>query len=61
VVLAPEQLRGRYLGVYQLSWSIGSAIAPALLTALLGAGAALPWVFLTAISLLAVPLVLGLG
>ncbi|CDR13488.1 MFS transporter [Streptomyces iranensis] len=60
VVMAPEHLRGRYLGVYQMSWSVGGAFAPALLTALLEGGAALPWVFLTAISLLAVPLVLGL-
>ncbi|MFH8680309.1 MFS transporter [Streptomyces lydicus] len=60
VVMAPEQLRGRYLGVYQLSWSVGGAAAPALLTALLEGGAALPWVFLTTISVLAVPLVLGL-
>ncbi|MEU9486051.1 MFS transporter [Streptomyces decoyicus] len=60
VVMAPEHLRGRYLGVYQLSWSVGGAVAPALLTALLEGGAALPWVFLTAISVLAVPLALGL-
>ncbi|WP_326622398.1 MFS transporter [Streptomyces decoyicus] len=60
VVMAPEHLRGRYLGVYQLSWSVGGAVAPALLTALLAGGAALPWVFLAAISVLAVPLVLGL-
>ncbi|MFE2699953.1 MFS transporter, partial [Streptomyces mirabilis] len=45
VVMAPEHLRGRYLGVYQLSWSVGGAVAPALLTALLEGGAALPWVF----------------
>ncbi|MGX7761324.1 MFS transporter [Streptomyces angustmyceticus] len=60
VVMAPEHLRGRYLGVYQLSWSVGGAVAPALLTALLEGGAALPWVFLAAISVLAVPLALGL-
>lgn len=60
VVLAPEQLRGRYLGVYQLSWSVGSAVAPALLTALLAGGAVLPWLFLTAISVLAVPLAIGI-
>ncbi|AGL16493.1 orfF [Actinoplanes sp. N902-109] len=60
VVLAPEPLRGRYLSVYQLSWSLGAAFAPALLTALLAGGAALPWVFLAAVCVLAVPLVLGL-
>ncbi|MFJ8629878.1 MFS transporter [Streptomyces sp. NPDC093568] len=61
VVMAPEHLRGRYLGVYQMSWSIGGAVAPALLTALLDGGALLPWAFLVVISLLAVPLVLTLG
>ncbi|MCK7627642.1 MFS transporter [Streptomyces sp. RS10V-4] len=60
VVMAPEHLRGRYLAVYQLSWSVGSAVAPALLTALLEGGPALPWVFLTTITVLAVPLALGL-
>ncbi|SEF04549.1 Major Facilitator Superfamily protein [Streptomyces sp. 3213] len=60
VVMAPEHLRGRYLGVYQMSWSVGGAVAPALLTVLLEGGAALPWAFLTAISVLSVPLVLGL-
>jgi MFS family permease len=60
VVLAPEHLRGRYLGVYQMSWSVGSAVSPALLTALLAAGPALPWAFLTAINVLSVPLVVGL-
>ncbi|MER6310124.1 MFS transporter, partial [Streptomyces sp. NPDC001657] len=60
VVMAPEHLRGRYLGVYQLSWSVGGAVAPALLTALLAGGAALPWVFLASFRVLAVTLVLGL-
>jgi MFS family permease len=60
VVMAPEHLRGRYLGVYQMSWSIGGAVAPALLTALLDGGALLPWAFLIVMSLLAVPLVLSL-
>ncbi|MDT8912015.1 MFS transporter [Amycolatopsis sp. PS_44_ISF1] len=61
VVLAPAHRQGRYLGVYQLSWSVGSAVAPALLTALLAGGAALPWGFLAGICVLAVPLVAGLG
>ncbi|MFJ9036723.1 MFS transporter [Streptomyces sp. NPDC102406] len=60
VVMAPDHLRGRYLGVYQMSWSVGTALAPALLTALLEGGAALPWVFLAALSVLSVPVVLGL-
>ncbi|MFD5203152.1 MFS transporter [Streptomyces sp. NPDC058375] len=59
--LAPEHIRGRYLGVFQLSWSLGNALAPAVLTTLLGHGPAWPWVVLGAVNLLAVPLVLSLG
>ncbi|MFJ8387840.1 MFS transporter [Streptomyces sp. NPDC094438] len=59
--LAPERIRGRYLGVYQLSWSLGNAVAPALLTMLVGHGAAWPWVVLGALNLIAVPLVLSVG
>ncbi|MFG2531021.1 MFS transporter [Streptomyces sp. NPDC048516] len=60
VYLAPAHVRGRYLGVYQLSWSLGATVAPAVLTSLLALGPAVPWLFLAACSLLAVPLVLGL-
>ncbi|MFE5868448.1 MFS transporter [Streptomyces roseifaciens] len=60
VYMAPARARGRYLGVYQLSWSLGGAVAPVVLTSLLSLGSAWPWLFLTALSLLAVPLVLGL-
>ncbi|MFB8140653.1 MFS transporter [Streptomyces parvus] len=59
--LAPDHIRGRYLGVFQLSWSLGNALAPAVLTTLLGHGPAWPWVVLGAVNLLAVPLVLSLG
>ncbi|MEU9102325.1 MFS transporter [Streptomyces sp. NPDC048361] len=59
--LAPERIRGRYLGAFQLSWSLGNAAAPAVLTALLGHGPVWPWVVLGALNLLAVPLVLSLG
>ncbi|NUV66535.1 MFS transporter [Streptomyces sp. CAI-121] len=59
--LAPDHIRGRCLGVFQLSWSLGNALAPAVLTTLLGHGPAWPWVFLGAVNLLAVPLVLSLG
>ncbi|MFI5533579.1 MFS transporter [Kitasatospora sp. NPDC051853] len=52
VSLAPEHLRGRYLAVFQLSWTFGQTVAPALLTFLLARGAALPWLFLAAVSLL---------
>ncbi|MGW6913140.1 MFS transporter [Kitasatospora sp. NPDC054939] len=55
VSLADPARRGRYLAVYQLSWNVGQAVAPALLTLLLTRGAALPWLFLLLISVLAVP------
>lgn len=61
VGLADPARRGRYLAVYQLSWTFGQTVGPGLLTFLLGLGAAWPWVFLGGLSLLAVPLVLGLG
>jgi MFS family permease len=55
VSLAPERLRGRYLAVYQLSWTFGQTVAPALLTLLLDRGASWPWLFLMVISLVTVP------
>ncbi|MGW4893603.1 MFS transporter [Kitasatospora sp. NPDC004240] len=55
VSLADPALRGRYLAVYQLSWNLGQAVAPGLLTLLLGGGAARPWAFLALLSLAAVP------
>jgi MFS family permease len=58
VSLAPEHLRGRYLAVYQLSWTFGQTVAPLLLTLLLDLGAAWPWVFLMTLGLLAVPALL---
>lgn len=38
VQAAPDQLRGRYLSVYQLSWSLCRTVAPLLLGFLLDAG-----------------------
>ena len=35
---APEALRGRYMSVHQLSWSVAETIAPAALTGLFAAG-----------------------
>ncbi|MFD0347020.1 hypothetical protein ACFQ0M_15175 [Kitasatospora aburaviensis] len=55
VALADPGQRGRYLAVYQLSWNLGQAVAPGLLTLLLGHGAAWPWLFLLVVSLTAVP------
>jgi MFS family permease len=48
VAAAPENLRGRYMAVYQLSWALGQAAAPALFGALYTANHALPWVTLAA-------------
>ncbi|MFJ8663440.1 MFS transporter [Streptomyces sp. NPDC093795] len=46
---APDHLRGRYLSVYQLSWSVCRTIAPALLGFLLDAG---EWHLWTVLALL---------
>ncbi|MFJ5925895.1 MFS transporter [Kitasatospora sp. NPDC092948] len=60
VALAHPARRGRYLAVNQLSWSIGQALAPGLLTLLFVHGSAWPWLFLLAASLAAVPALLRL-
>ncbi len=60
VALADPALRGRYLAVNQLSWSVGQAVAPGLLTVLFVHGPAWPWLFLLALSLAAVPALLRL-
>jgi MFS family permease len=56
--LAPAASPGAYLSIYQLSWSVGQAIAPAVLLALLGAGPG--WLWATTISLCLV-ILLGTG
>jgi MFS family permease len=43
---APEHLRGRYMAIYQLSWALGQAVAPALFGFLFTENHALPWVIL---------------
>jgi len=48
VAIAPDAVRGRYLGVYQLSWGAGSAAAPALFSWLYTGGSQLPWIVLGA-------------
>jgi MFS family permease len=53
VELSPEEFRGRYMSVYQISWGVGSAIAPGLLAALLDVGQLLPWAFLSVVCLVA--------
>ena len=51
VQAAPEHLRGRYLAVYQLSWSVARSLAPVLIGFLLDAGS---WQLWAALSLAAV-------
>lgn len=41
--LAPPALRGRYLGMNQLSWGLAMVVAPALFTGLLSLGPLWPW------------------
>ncbi|HEX3785058.1 MAG TPA: MFS transporter [Pseudonocardiaceae bacterium] len=60
VDLAPADAPGRHLAAFQLSWSLGQAAAPALLTWLLSRGAALPWLALVAVCVLAAAAVSGL-
>ncbi len=48
---APDHLRGRYLGLFQLSWGIGGAITPVAFTWLLAHGATTVWWVLALIAL----------
>ncbi|MGC5343905.1 MFS transporter [Streptomyces sp. DT171] len=45
---APEETRGRHLAIYQLSWAVPIALAPAVLTALLSVSAIGMWLLLAA-------------
>ncbi|MFC4588804.1 MFS transporter [Sphaerisporangium corydalis] len=45
---APEETRGRYMSVYQFSWAIPTALAPAVLTALLSWSVTSMWLLLAA-------------
>ena len=47
VAMSPPHLRGRYQGVYQLSWAVGGAVAPAAFAWLLSLGPVWPWVAAT--------------
>ncbi|MEV8536028.1 MFS transporter [Streptomyces sp. NPDC051211] len=51
VSAAPEPVRGRYLATYQLSYSLATALAPSLFTALLSVDGRLPWALLTVAAL----------
>ncbi|MCL6736490.1 MFS transporter [Streptomyces neyagawaensis] len=46
VRMAPEDVPGRHLGLHQLSWGVGSAIAPLVLTGALTLGPWWPWALL---------------
>jgi MFS family permease len=59
VSLAPPE-RGRYLAVYQLSYTFGQTVGPALFAMLLTEGAIWPWVFLITLNVTAVPALLAL-
>lgn len=48
VSAAPEEVRGRYLATYQLSYSLATALAPSLFTGLLAVDGRLPWAVLAA-------------
>jgi MFS family permease len=53
VSLPRPELRGRYQAIYQMSWTVGGAIGPALFIWLLSRGAGWPWLVLIVTSLLA--------
>ena len=55
---APTRYRGRYLAVFQYSFTIGSIIAPTFFTALFTANTALPWLVLGALNAASIPAVL---
>lgn len=48
VAAAPERMRGRYMGVYQLSWAFAQAASPGLFGWLFTTNHALPWIVLAA-------------
>ncbi|MGJ5893545.1 MFS transporter [Streptomyces sp. V2] len=53
VRMAPEDRPGRHLGLHQLSWGVGSALAPLVLTGALSLGAGWPWALLAVAALVA--------
>ncbi|MFB7507997.1 MFS transporter, partial [Streptomyces broussonetiae] len=58
VEAAPEEVRGRYLAAYQMSWSLAKAVAPSLFTALLALDGRAPWAVLVVTSALAAALLI---
>lgn len=53
---APAHLRGRYVSIYQMSWTVSSSVAPISMTWLLEEGPTALWGALTAVALLGVAL-----
>jgi MFS family permease len=49
----PDPLRGRYLALFQLSWSIATILAPGLFTLLFTVHPVLPWLVMAGLMLLA--------
>ncbi|MBY8880782.1 MFS transporter [Streptomyces sp. PLK6-54] len=60
VAAAPEELRGRYMAAYQLSWSLASTLAPSLFTLLEASDTRLPWLVLTGTATSAAALLVAL-
>lgn len=58
---APEHLRGRYLSLMQLAWTISGAIAPVAFAWLLDRGATPIWLVLVAVNLVGALLAVRLG
>jgi MFS family permease len=60
--LAPEHLRGRYQGVYQLSWTVSQVVAPLAGGAVISAyGGAPLWIGCFAVAAAAAPVFLRIG
>ncbi len=58
---APEHLRGRYLSLIQLAWTISGSIAPVTFAWLLDSGESPLWLALTALALVGALLAVQLG
>jgi MFS family permease len=52
--IAPANASGRYAAAFQLSWSVGGAVAPAVMTGLLARGVGWVWIFMLLVCGLAV-------
>jgi MFS family permease len=58
---APAHLRGRYLSLFQLAWSVGGVVAPVAFTALLERGPLALWAVLLVVAASAAPYSLALS